>query len=276
MSRDAGPLLHFTRLVLIAAMTAPSAMAQFGASLQGTVSDKTGAVISGATVTVTDQGTGISRNAVTSDAGVYRISGLSPGVYRVDVEAASFKESNSNIDVGAESTRGLNVVLTPGPAQESVTVTSGAPALETENANVSGGIAAQQVEALPSFGRDPYELLRLAPGVFGDAARGSDARSSFLPNVTGVGGSGNSLYQTENQPQISANGQRVTENNFTIDGVDVNSLTNGGAAVVTPTEESISEIRVLSGSYSAEDGSANQSNLEDRYRSLSRQRFSEI
>ena len=255
MSRDAGPFLHITRLVLIAAMTAPSAMAQFGASLQGTVSDKTGAVISGATVTVTDQGTGISRKTLTSDAGFYRISGLGPGVYRVDVEAASFKkESNPDIEVGAESTRGLNVVLTAGTTQESVTVTSAAPALETENANVSGGIAAQQVEALPSFGRDPYELLRLAPGVFGDAARGSDARSSFLPNVTGVGGSGNSLYQTENQPQISANGQRVTENNFTIDGVDVNSLTNGGAAVVTPTEESISEIRVLSGSYSAEDG----------------------
>jgi outer membrane receptor protein involved in Fe transport len=241
-------------IVSIVALTA-LVQAQFGASLEGTVTDKSGAVISGANVTVTDQATGVSRSTVTSDAGFYRISGLTPDRYRVDVEAPSFKkETTSDVVVNAESTRGLNVALTPGSAQETVSVVSAPSALETENANVSGNITARQVEELPSFGRDPYELLRLAPGVFGDGARSSNATASFLPNTVGVGGSANSIYQVENQPQISANGQRVTENNFTIDGVDVNSLTNGGAAVVSPTEESVAEITVLSGSYSAEDG----------------------
>ncbi len=247
--------IRFLLISTILTFVSSSALAQYGASLEGTVTDKSGAVISGATVTVTNQATGVSRNTVTSDAGFYRISALSPGRYRVDVDAAGFKKgTTADVQVSAESTRGLNVLLTPGAAQETVTVTAEGAVLETENASVTGGITAHQVEELPSFGRDPYELLRLAPGVFGDGARGSNATAAFLPNTVGVGGSANSIYQVENQPQISANGQRVTENNFTIDGVDVNSLTNGGAAVVSPTEESVAEIRVLSGTYSAEDG----------------------
>jgi Carboxypeptidase regulatory-like domain/TonB dependent receptor/TonB-dependent Receptor Plug Domain len=247
--------MRFLLISAVLVFVSTLASAQYGASLEGTVSDKSGAVISGAAVTVTNQATGVSRSTVTSDAGFYRIPGLTPGKYRVDVVAASFKrETTSDVQVGAESTRGLNVVLTPGGTQETVTVSAEGAALETENASVTGSIGAQQVEELPSFGRDPYELLRLAPGVFGDGARSSNATASFLPNAVGAGGSANSIYQVENQPQISANGQRATENNFMIDGVDVNSLTNGGAAVVSPTEESIAEITVLSGSYSAEDG----------------------
>src|SRR5258708_21133289 len=97
-------------------------------------------------------------------------------------------------------------------------------------------MAARQVEELPAFGRDPYELLRLAPGVFGDGARRSDAKATFLPNTVGAGGSANSIYQVENQPQIISNGQRVTENNFTIDDVDVNNTPNRDSTVGTPTD----------------------------------------
>ena len=228
--------------------------AQFGAGIQGTVTDQSGAVVKGAKVTVTNQATGVSTTTATNNTGFYSVQLLPPGKYTVDVDAPTFnKNSVHDVEVGAELTRGLNVVLKPG-VQETVTVDAQANTIETENGSVTGTIASEQVQQLPTFGRDPYELLRLAPGVFGDGARSSDARATFLPNTTGVGGSSNSLYQVENQPQISANGQRVTENNFTIDGVDVNSLTNGGAAVVTPTEESVQEIRVLSTTYSAEDG----------------------
>ena len=134
--------------LLIVSIVASSVLvqAQFGASLEGTVADKSGAVISGANVTVTDQATGVSRNTVTSGAGFYRITGLPPGRYKVDVEAPSFKkETTSDVQVDAESTRGLNIVLTPGPAQETVSVTSAPSSLETENANVSGNITARQV-----------------------------------------------------------------------------------------------------------------------------------
>ncbi len=75
-----------------------------------------------------------------------------------------------------------------------------------------------------------------------------------FPTAFGPGGSNNSIFQAENQPQITANGQRVSANNYQIDGVSVNSLTHGGAAVVTPNQESVKEIQVSSTSYSAEDG----------------------
>src|SRR6202521_2999744 len=83
------PSLAVHVALLIVSIVASSALvqAQFGASLEGTVTDKSGAVISGAKVTVTDQATGVSRDTVTSGAGFYRISGLSPGRYKVDVEA---------------------------------------------------------------------------------------------------------------------------------------------------------------------------------------------
>ena len=85
-----------------------------------------------------------------------------------------------------------------------------------------------------------------------DAVRNGNA--SGLPNSPGPGGSNNSIFQAENQPQISANGQRISANNFQIDGVSVNSLSHGGAAVVTPNQESVKEIQISSTTYSAEDG----------------------
>jgi hypothetical protein len=248
--------IRFLLICTILTFLSTSALAQYGASLQGTVQDKSGAKIAGAKVTVTDQATGVIRDTTTGAEGFYRFGEMPPGSYTVDVDAPGFRhQTTKDVVVAAESPRGLDIALQVGKTSETITVNGDTvPALQTEDASVTGGIGAKQVEELPSFGRDPYELLRLAPGVFGDAARSSNASAAFLPNTTGVGGSGNSLYQVENQPQISANGQRVTENNFTIDGVDVNSLTNGGSSVVTPTEESVAEIRVMSSTYSAEDG----------------------
>jgi len=255
MMRSIRPFLCFALALFLLLAAATPLKAQYGAGIQGTVSDQTGAAVKGASVTVTNQATGVSSSTTSNDSGFYAVQFLPPGKYKVDVDASTFKKTSlRDVVVEAETPRGLNIVLKPGPAQESVTVTAEAAPIETENGSVMANIDSQQVTQLPSFGRDPYELLRLAPGVFGDASRSADGKATFLPNTTGVGGSNNSLYQVENQPQIVANGQRVTENNFMIDGVDVNSLTNGGAAVVTPTQESVASITVLSGSYSAEDG----------------------
>lgn len=84
--------------------------------------------------------------------------------------------------------------------------------------------------------------------------RSGNGNSANLPNSTGPGGSNSSIFQIENSVQAVANGQRQDTNNFTIDGVSVNSLQYGGAAVITPNQESVQEITVLSNSYSAEDG----------------------
>ena len=248
-------LMRLVALALFVAVLVPVASAQFNAAIQGTVTDPSGAVVPGATVTATNLATGVSRTTVTTDAGLYRIVGLPPGTYSVEVEARNFKKLvRNNVPVAAETVRGLDVKLELGASEQSVTVSAEATPLETENPNMAGTISRNQVSNLPQFGRDPYELLRLAPGVFGDMGRNGSGQAIALPNGVGPGGSNSSIFQTENQVQISANGQRVSGNNFTIDGVDVNSLTWGGAAVVSPNQESVQEIKVLASSYSAEDG----------------------
>jgi hypothetical protein len=231
------------------------AHAQYGAAIQGTVQDKSGAAVAGAKVTATNQATGVSRDTVTSGSGFYRISGLTPGTYKVEVDANSFKKGTTdNLEVAAEAPKGLDVTLEPGPAQETMTVTAGGEELQTENANVTDTITSQQVVALPEFGRDPYQLIRLTPGVFADASRQGNGNSLAIPQQVGPGGSNSQLFQTENQVQAIAAGQRVSANNFMLDGVSVNSLDWGGAAVITPNPESVQEMSIASSSYSAQDG----------------------
>jgi hypothetical protein len=233
-----------------------AAQAQFRAAIQGTVHDASGAVVPDATLTLTQIGTGKTQQATASGEGFYRFSELSPGTYTLMAEKTGFKKSTlENVVVNAEAVQGLDVVLSAGEVSESVTVTDTAtPALQTEDANINKAITETEVRQLPQFGRDPYELARLTPGVFGDAARGGTGGAVNLPNTAGPGGSSRSIFQTENQPQISANGQRITANNFQIDGTSVNSLTNGGAAVITPNQESVKEVRVIANVYSAEYG----------------------
>jgi hypothetical protein len=256
----------FSRIALcglaLLCLTAP-AHAQFRANLQGTVSDAAGAVVPGATVTLKSNETGREQTVTANDEGFYRFSGLPPGNYTVTVEMQGFNRATvENYTIAAEETQGLDLTLTTGALQETVTVTdTSAPALQSENASVSGVVTTEEVRNLPQVGRDPYELLRLAPGVVGDAGRSGNGQSVGFPNspgrgsrVAGPGGSNTAIFQSENQPPISANGQRVSANNFQIDGVSVNSLSFGGAAVITPNQESVKEVRVTSSNYSAELG----------------------
>ena len=92
------------------------------------------------------------------------------------------------------------------------------------NANISDAFSSEEIRALPQLNRNPYELIRLAPGVLGDGARSGVGNAVGLPNTTGPGGSNTSIFQTEVQVPVSANGQRVSSNNYQLDGVSVNSL----------------------------------------------------
>lgn len=262
--------IRFLLIAAIITFLSSSASAQYGASLEGTVTDKSGAVVAGATVTITDQATGVSHSTVTGQSGFYRITGLPPGRYKVDVEAASFKKSSrSDVQVGSEAASAANVTLEGGSASETITVTGAPPALQTEDATVQGTMTSIVVENLPEIDRDPYELLRLAPGVFGDGARMGNGQSAGFPNgaggnggSAGPGGSNTAIFQVENQQPISANGQRVTSNDYLVDGVSVNSLQWGGAAVITPSIESVQEITVLSNDYDASDGRSSGAHIK--------------
>ena len=233
-----------------------AANAQFRAGIQGTVKDTGGGVVSGATVTLTSKETNKKQEVTTSDDGFYHISGLAPGLYTITAEKTGFKKQTfEDLTINAEGVQGTDFTLAVGGISETVTVTAeDAAALKTEDANIDRALSTREILRLPQVGRDPYELARLTPGVFGDGARGANGGSIGLPNTTGPGGSSVSIFQTENQVPISANGQRLSANSFQIDGVSVNSQTWGGAAVITPSQEAVKEVRVLSSSYSAEDG----------------------
>ena len=256
MRREPTSLFRAALCALFLLTLAAGAHAQFRAAVQGTVTDQSGAVVPAATLTLRNNETGRVQTATSGDEGFYRISELPPGTYTLTAEKAGFKKTAfENVTVNAEQVQGFDVVLTTGEVAETVTVTADqTPALETENPNLNRAISTEEVRQLPQFGRDPYELARLTPGVFGDAARGGTGGAVNLPNTVGPGGSTRGIFQTENAPQISANGQRVSANNFQIDGTSVNSLTNGGAAVVTPNQESVKEMRVIANVYSAEYG----------------------
>jgi hypothetical protein len=259
-------------LAILLTLCAVPAYAQFTASLQGTVMDAKGGVVTAAKVTVTNQETGVSHDTVTSDKGFYRVDQLPPGKYTVIVEATGFKESvTKDIGVEAELPRGFDIQLQIGAVSEQVTVTSTSEALQTEDASLAATITSQEIERLPVFGRDPYELLRLTPGIAGDGARSGAGLSVGFPNGAGAnsggssggpGGSNTAIFQTENQQPISANGQRVTSNDYVVDGVSVNSLQWGGAATITPGIESVQEITVLSVDYDATDGRSSGAHIK--------------
>lgn len=243
---------------------AGAANAQFKAGIQGTVTDTSGGLVPEAKVTLTNTETGKAQEVTTSSEGFYRISNLAPGKYTLTTEKAGYKKSVlENLEVNAEAVQGIDVALEIGEVTASVTIDQGTAAtLETENGSVSGAITTAEVRNLPQVGRDPYELVRLTPGIVGLGARSGSGQSVGLPNTTGPGGSNSSIFQTENQVPISANGQRLSNNNFQIDGVSVNSLQFGGAAIVTPNQESVKEVRVTSSNYSAELGRNSGAQIE--------------
>ena len=256
MKRTTGSLLRVITCGLFLLFALGTANAQFKAGIQGTVTDSGGGLVPEAKITLVNTETGKTQETTTSGEGFYRLSGLAPSKYKLTVEKAGYKQKVfDDVAVNAEAVQGLDISLEPGDVSATVTVTEETgQTLQTANADVDKAITTQEIRALPQFGRDPYELARLTPGVFGDAARGGTGGAVNLPNTVGPGGSSRGIFQTENAPQISANGQRVSANNFQIDGTSVNSLTNGGAAVVTPNQESVKEVRVVANVYSAEYG----------------------
>jgi hypothetical protein len=236
---------------------APRAAAQYRASIQGVVTDPQGATIAGATVTLQNEETGQTYKTESNENGIYNFNALPPSKFTITVEKAGFKTKvTKGIGVISEQANGVNVQLEVGTATESVTVSGNeVPLIDTETSNLQGTVNAQQIQTLPSFGRDPFQLLQLAPGAFGDGAQVGGSGSSNLPSSSMAGsGATDGIFKIENGGQITANGQRVGSNNYQIDGVGTTSVTWGGASVVTPNEESVKEVKVVTDNYDAENG----------------------
>ena len=250
--RHAAAMLLSSAAVLAGA---PCAFAQFAGTLSGTVTDASGGVIPNATATITNEGTRQTVTKITSGSGVFIFPSLPSGVYDISVSANGFKIGNYTAVAVSQEPRSFDVSLTAGGGTDTVTVSaSDTVALQTSDANVSATIDDVQLQKVPLYGRDPFNAVRVTPGITGDGSRSASGSANFLPNSVGPGGSNFGVGATENTIQISAAGQRITDNNFLVDGVSINSLGYGGATVITPNIEAIGSEQIIATSFSAEDG----------------------
>ncbi len=202
-------------------------------TLQGTVTDKTGAAVVGADVTATNAATGVTRTVKTGSDGSYRIDPLAVGYYNISVTMQGFETAKAQrveTLVGAATTQ--NFTLKIGSATESVEVSAEAPLVDSLKTDVSQNITPRQVEELPMIGRDVANLAYLAPGV--------KAADSYDP--------------TKNRYAIlSVNGSGGRNVNVTVNGVDNKDNTVGGPVMQLPLE-AVQEFAISTQRFSAANG----------------------
>jgi hypothetical protein len=240
------------RLVVVASIFAAMilagapAVAQFASTLEGTVTDPSGAVVPAATVTITNEATGVSQSGYTTKAGYYRFPALPGGYYTLRVTLQGFKSwVRERVRLESTQTRAVNVSLEMGSANsEEVTVTAEAPLVETSQARVSGLIQEGQVKDLPLIGRNFFNLVVLTPGVTGRATGGGQAYAQSNADI----------YNNEFGVNMNANGARTESNNFMVDSGTVSSSQRSGVVNVNPNAESVEEVRVLVNNFAAEYG----------------------
>lgn len=229
--------LSLVALVLLLAV--PVFAQKFTSSIRGTVTDPTGAAVSGAKVTLTNEATGVSRTLNTNTAGNYGFPDIQVGSYRIEVEFAGFKLAVQNkITTSVADTRQVDVKLETGAITETVSVEVDANAVKLVGAEISGMISGEQVRELPLNGRNFMQLTLLQPGV--TAQEGLNTINKGL-----AGGS-----------DISVSGGSTTSNLFLIDGADNVDHGSNRTILVYPSIDAIEEFKVQRNNYGAEFGGA--------------------
>ena len=251
-------LVHALWLAIFTILLTSPVQAQFRASLRGTVTDPQGAVVPGATVTLVNRDTNATLTSTSDDNGIYQFNALPSAPYRLSVERSGFqKKVLDNVQIIPEQLNSLNLQLELGNVSQTVNVTDTVQALDTETATVGGTISTDQIQYMPSFGRDVIKLAQLAPGVFGNGAQGAGGNGFNLPGTQSGGGATggeDGIFKTENGAQVIANGNQTQNNGISIDGISTTSAVWGGSTIVTPSEESVDNVKVVSNSYDAENG----------------------
>ena len=206
-------------------------------TITGTITDTTGGIVTGATVTLRNVGTNIRTTASTNAAGLYVFPALTPGTYDVSVEHQGFKSKRiSNIPLATGTTVTMDAQLDVGAVTESVQVEASAVQLEIQTSGLSKVVESRKVVELPILGRNPLNLASVAPGVIPTSAQGGNAAGA-------VGSATNS--------RIS--GGLAMQNAVLMDGGESRGFTSSGQAYTVPIE-SIEEFKLETATYSAEFG----------------------
>src|SRR5271154_2360770 len=249
--------------VMFLCLSAP-AFAQYRTSIQGTVTDSTGAVIPGAPPTPKNPPTNEAVTRTSSDAGVYNFNALPADRFQLTVEKDGFqKKVLDNLQLIPEQPNSVNVQLEAGGASTTITVdASTTPAIDTETADDGRTITDNEVQHIPVFQRDATSLIRLAPGVLADGSLSGNSTGFQSPGTqTGAssGGGGNlghssSIFATENGASANANGGQFETNGYSVDGISTVSAVWGGSTVVTPSEDAVGNVKIVTNAYDAENG----------------------
>ena len=214
------------------------AQVEGGATLNGTVTDATGAAVPNARVTASSTSTGLTRTTQSNASGLYSFAGLPVSTYDLSVDSQGFKvtkRTGINLSIGAVAT--VDVALEIGNAQETVSVTAEVPVVETTRSQTSTTVTTKQVSDLPINGRNFLDFTVLTPGVVKDPTRGGD---------------------------LSFGGQRGTSNSLVVDGADSNNVffgqstgrSGGGRNPYSFSQDAVQEFQVNTNTYSAEIGRA--------------------
>ncbi len=213
------------------------AQAQYNAGFQGVVSDSTGAVIPGVKVVARNIATGVDYAAKSNAAGVYFITNLPQGTYKITAEKEGFATAQTDpLDLHTEELKGVNLTLTVGSVKQTVTVTAVAPLLNTEQARLSDDISNSAMNSLPLEGENPLSVVALTPG------------------ITGASPGNSTIFSVANSVAVNANGLQSASNNYKVDGTTVTETPNGGTMNISPDLDEIAEIHVTTNNFSAEIG----------------------
>src|SRR6185312_10123993 len=221
------------------------AQVRFG-SIVGTITDNSGATVSGATVKLTNLGTNETRTAQTSSAGTYAFPNLNAGLYKVEVQMAGFKQFiRDRVEVQVDLASRVDASMQVGNVSETVEVVNEAPPLQTDSASLGTTISQQEVESIPLSGRNVNNMLTLVPGVvaqggtYGNAA--SNQANGARTNAIGFG-------------NYSIGGGFGNQSSFFVDGVSSNAVA-GNLNALIPSQDIVQEFRVATNNVSAEYGS---------------------
>ena len=205
-------------------------------SLRGTVADPKGAVVAGATVTLSNPATGFSRTAKTDDQGIYQFLEVPPSTYAIEASAAGFATTKrDSVPLQVSSPATVNLVLQVQGGSVIVDVSGEAPQVNTTDATLGNNFNSRQLIDLPAEGRDPAAILSLQPGVV------------YV---------GSKVDQNDDSRSGAVNGARSDQSNITLDGLDDNDQLEGYAfqGAMRATLDSLQEFRVTTSNYDAASG----------------------
>jgi len=231
-------------LWIVLLLCSSAAFAQFSSSIEGSVTDSTGAIVPGAKVVLTGTDTGVTSTTKSNSAGFYKFPTLGPGSYKVTVMVQGFaSETEENVILTAMQTRDVSFKMQPSSVTTSIEVEATPTAVETDEAKISTVTDEKLVEELPIQGRNIFTVANQTPGVTGTGLMGSTAANT-------------DIFYATTTPAVVANGAPNHGNTYLLDGVSLDDSPSGGDSKLVPNPDSVDEVVVSTSNYSAEFGKA--------------------